>query len=707
MKTLFTFSFLKKSSTENGSGMDRDWTCNGPASDLGMTQPRFDSVSLSCRVRVLAILVACLTLCVGNAWGTTKNGDLFERMSSVDDIVADAEVIFVNQAETYACGTTQNTNNRACVAITTSNNQYIYSSSNNAQVFVVKTKLVGDATHYGFHTGSGYIYSASSSENKLKTNTTAASTAPNGTSAWSLAVSSSVFTAQNRGNTSYYLAFNGTTYFSQYKTGQSKPFIYKKVMSAPTVVAASSITSNGATITITDATNVKYYELYYSTSSDAPTASSTATTTITNAKTKTLTGLNPSTRYYLWARAYSTSPARKTGWIALTENSFTTLAASCSADPSVGNASLNGSFSLASIPLQASVSDDGGTGCTISDAGFVWQSGGSDPTISNNKTAGTYNAGIITGTITGSFSTGVTYKIKAYATNGHGDGLSSSSFTLIPRSVTFNLNGHGSSTPSVQYVNNGGLATDPSYSESVTGYAFGGWYDNSDWTQGTQWNFGSSTVSGGNVTLYAKWTPNNYTINLDKDLTPTSAGTASIAVTFDDDNNLDGTPAITPPTKTGWTFAGYYTAKNGGGTQIIDASGNVIASAGGGNTYTDASKNWKYADDITLYAKWTCTVTWSVSGATNVYSAQTLTYNASSTKIASVPDGEDLDLENDYCGDKFVGWTTTNIGSTGLDKDDDASEIAVLNLFTDVAGSPELKTVGNTTFYAVFADYDE
>ena len=31
---------------------------------------RFDSVSTPCRCRVLAILLLCLTLGVGNAWGT-------------------------------------------------------------------------------------------------------------------------------------------------------------------------------------------------------------------------------------------------------------------------------------------------------------------------------------------------------------------------------------------------------------------------------------------------------------------------------------------------------------------------------------------------------------------------------------------------------------------------------------------------------------
>ena len=362
----------------------------------------------------------------------------------------------------------------------------------------------------------------------------------------------------------------------------------------------------------------------------------------------------------------------------------------CSANPSVGSVSLNGSFNLSSIPLQATVSSDGGTGCTITEAGFVWTSDGTDPTISNNKTTGTYSTNI-TGTIpsAGSFSTGVTYKIKAYATNGHGDGLSSSSFTLIPRSVTFNLNGHGSSTPATQYVNNGGYASNPSYSESVTGYTFGGWYKEAGCSN--SWTFASDAVSGENKTLYAKWTANEYTIELDPDLTPTTAGATSITATYNSNSNL--TDAIDTPTKTGWTFAGYYTEKNGNGTQIIDADGNVLASVA---TYTDASKNWIKASGVTLYAKWTCTVTWSVNNSTSVYDAQTLVYNGTSTKVASVPGPPS---PASYCGDKFVGWTTEE----NVSQNDDTG----LNLFTNVAGSPELKTVGNTTFYAVFADYDE
>ena len=193
----------------------------------------------------------------------------------------------------------------------------------------------------------------------------------------------------------------------------------------------------------------------------------------------------------------------------------------------------------------------------------------------------------------------------------------------------------------------------------------------------------------GTSTVNVSCSANTYTITLNKDLTPTTAGTASITATYNSSNNL--TSAITKPTATGWTFGGYYTAKNGGGTLIIDADGNVKANV---SNYTDSNKKWIKADNVTLYAKWTRTVTWSVNNNTTVYSAQTVTYNATSSKVASVPSPN----PNDYCGDKFVGWTTEE----NVSQDDDTG----LNLFTTVAGSPDLNSITtDVTFYAVFADY--
>lgn len=381
--------------------------------------------------------------------------------------------------------------------------------------------------------------------------------------------------------------------------------------------------------------------------------------------------------------------------------------ASCTADPSVGNASLNGSFNMttstSAIGVQSGTCSTGNAACDWTDYGFVWSDGANTttPTVSNNKVQvnTTGSATSWTGSVTPSgsttptsWTTGHTYYVRTYGKNSKASATYyyGSAWSFTPYLVTFNKN-DGGATTSTQYVQ-GGVSTNlTSNSFSRTGYTFNGWNTDADGTSGTGYTNGQSVNLSANLTLYAKWTANEYTITLNQDLTPTSAGTTSITATYNSNSNL--TSAITKPTKTGWTFAGYFTAKNGGGTQIIGADGNVIASVSG---YTDASKNWIGTSDVTLYAKWTCTITWSVSGATNVYSAQTLTYNASSTKIASVPGPPS---PASYCGDKFVGWTT----EANVSQDDDDG----LELFTTVAGSPELKTVGNTTFYAVFADYDE
>lgn len=141
-----------------------------------------------------------------------------------------------------------------------------------------------------------------------------------------------------------------------------------------------------------------------------------------------------------------------------------------------------------------------------------------------------------------------------------------------------------------------------------TGYTFSGWNTNTGGT-GTNYTAGDQFYVTEDITLYAKWVANPYTITLNNQSADAGkGGTGSISVTYDASTNLTETPAITVPQKTGYTFGGYYTDEGGIGTQIIAANGNVNASAGGGSTYTNASKQWKYAGNITLYAKWTQTV---------------------------------------------------------------------------------------------------
>lgn len=220
--------------------------------------------------------------------------------------------------------------------------------------------------------------------------------------------------------------------------------------------------------------------------------------------------------------------------------------------------------------------------------------------------------------------------------------------------VTYNDNGATSGSVPVDNTGYDPAGTDQAIvlgntgSLVKTGYGFGGWNTNTTGT-GSNYTAGDQFYVTDNITLYAKWTANQYTITLNnQDADSGKGGTGSISVTYDASTNLTSTPAITVPQKTGYTFGGYYTGEGGAGTQIIAANGNVNASAGGGSTYTNASTQWKYADDITLYAKWTQTVDLLKNTGTSDGSV-TVTYNAGTSSFSEV---------------SKTGWTCTGYWTT-------------------------------------------
>lgn len=117
----------------------------------------------------------------------------------------------------------------------------------------------------------------------------------------------------------------GTYYL--YATGTSRYMVAMQfncctTPAAPTGFTAGSITSTGATFSITDAGDAASYDIYYSESSTAPTAGTAATTTSTE-KTKAVTGLTASTTYYAWVRSVCDAD-HKSAWVALSGSSFTT-----------------------------------------------------------------------------------------------------------------------------------------------------------------------------------------------------------------------------------------------------------------------------------------------------------------------------------------------------------------------------------------------
>ena len=164
--------------------------------------------------------------------------------------------------------------------------------------------------------------------------------------------------------------------------------------------------------------------------------------------------------------------------------------------------------------------------------------------------------------------------------------------------VTYGIHssGHGSLTAKVgntsistgAKVNQGSSITftaNPS-----TGYEVEGWYSNSECTSaiagaGTSTTYTINSLAAA-ATVYVKFQGKKYAVTLSNQ-GATTAGPASVQATYG-----SAMPSATMPTKTGYTFGGYYTSNNGGGTQYYTANG---ASA----------RTWNIAENTTLYAKWT------------------------------------------------------------------------------------------------------
>ena len=134
-----------------------------------------------------------------------------------------------------------------------------------------------------------------------------------------------------------------------------------------------------------------------------------------------------------------------------------------------------------------------------------------------------------------------------------------------------------------------------------TGYTFGGWY--TDEACKNAYDFAAPVT--GNMTLYAKWTINTYTVSFD------SLGGSSIDTKTADYNTTITKPEN--PTKTGYTFGGWYTDE------------------ACKNAYDFAAP---VTGNMTLYAKWTIntyTVSFDSLGGSSI-DTKTADYNTTITK---------------------------------------------------------------------------
>jgi uncharacterized repeat protein (TIGR02543 family) len=142
--------------------------------------------------------------------------------------------------------------------------------------------------------------------------------------------------------------------------------------------------------------------------------------------------------------------------------------------------------------------------------------------------------------------------------------------------VRFDSNASGVlGTMARQTGNTATALTSNSYSR--TGYTFGGWTTSADGT-GTAYANAASYPFTSSTTLYAKWNPISYTVAYD-----TQGGSAVTAGSYTIGSSVT-LPAA--PTRSGFTFAGWFTATTGG-TAL-------------GTSYSPPSTG-----NITLYAQWT------------------------------------------------------------------------------------------------------
>lgn len=196
--------------------------------------------------------------------------------------------------------------------------------------------------------------------------------------------------------------------------------------------------------------------------------------------------------------------------------------------------------------------------------------------------------------------------------------------------VSFNANG-GSSTPAAQSVTyKSAYGTLPSGAGTRTGYTFAGWYTQAE--GGTQVTSTTVCTNAANHTLYARWTPNIYTVTLDKNGgvggtdgpyyykyktvgTHDNSDVSDKNIYYYTDANctqpmINGSGQdryfhVNVPTKTGYTFTGYYHKENG--TQYVAANGECV-----NNIYENETENstlvagWEANTDAwyTVYYKW-------------------------------------------------------------------------------------------------------
>lgn len=195
------------------------------------------------------------------------------------------------------------------------------------------------------------------------------------------------------------------------------------------------------------------------------------------------------------------------------------------------------------------------------------------------------------------------------------------------RSYSVNFDSNGGSAVASQSVKYGSKASRPT-DPTRAGHTFQGWYTAR--SGGSKYDFGTAVT--GDVTLYAHWSVNSYTLTFDGNGGKPSEASRTVAY----GGQYGSLPTAT---RTGYAFQGWYTARDGG-TKVSPST--TMGAA-----------------DTTLYARWSVnsyTVSFDSDGGSNV-PAQKVRYGSKASRPA----------DPTRAGHTFQGWYTSRDGGSKYD----------------------------------------
>ncbi|GHT50230.1 hypothetical protein FACS1894102_5590 [Spirochaetia bacterium] len=228
---------------------------------------------------------------------------------------------------------------------------------------------------------------------------------------------------------------------------------------------------------------------------------------------------------------------------------------------------------------------------------------------------------------------GTGYTLKAIAKKaGYLDSDPASQVITGGYTVTFDDQGATTAVnpATITNIQSGATVVTLPTAPAKTDHIFGGWWSEKD---GAGTEFKANTQVYGSRTVYAKWT-RVYTVTFDGDGATTAANPGSIT------NILYNATVTLPtaPTKTNLFFDGWWTAKNGAGTEF--------------------KADTPVTSSITVYAKW-------ISGYTITFDGDGATTAANPSSIANIRPGDTvvtLPVKPAKTGFTFVGWWTAKNG---------------------------------------------